>query len=455
MTCDILAENIRNLESGKSLLEIEKQVFDVFEQACNLFNPKVVARVAGGWVRDKILGKESDDIDFALENASGEEFAQKLKEEYNAKIQLNPAQSSQLESAKAFLFNKIWIDICQLRCDEYSEDSRIPTIRVGSPLEDSVRRDITINCLYFNINTKKVEDFCNGIQDLKNRMINTPIDPMISFKDDPLRILRCFRFGSRFGFTVNPNIISAAAANLTELKSKVTHPRIEMELHKALTGSPSFEYLRLCIESGIFNFVFDEFDEWSLDANAVLDRARISSSRFTKEHAYSLSLACIYFQLYDLPLVSDPLKPSKKIPALECAIVRRLHCKNDIYVSSNKVIAGVKNLHEKLINNLNRVSVGLWLMDIGDFWPLSRALCFTEDDLHFFDEKLIPFIEAEKLDGIWKMKPLINGKDLAKVHNVKAGPILARLTKELIEWQLANPNGTADDYKNYVLTTKK
>ncbi|OHT07619.1 polyA polymerase family protein [Tritrichomonas foetus] len=476
---EFINNNIRKLENGELLSELEINVFDIFSKTCSLFNnKKVVARVAGGWVRDKLLGGESDDIDFALENASGEEFALKMKEIADIKLQLNPAQSQQLESAKVCLFNSVWIDICQLRCDEYSENSRIPTIRIGTPYEDSVRRDITINCLYFNINTKKVEDLCDGIPDLIGSVARTPIDPFLSFGDDPLRILRTFRFASRFNLTVSENIMKAASSRLKELQTKVTHPRIEMELHKALNGPDPFNYIKRLIDSNLFYFIFDEFHEWNLNEQQVIERTRISkeiiSNLFNSNNSstsminfantfsqifnnadnrYSIALATVYYSLADFENVPDPVKKSKNISALECAIVRRIHATLDVFKCANKTILASKSL-DSIINNVNRVTVGQWLMNVGEFWPLSYSICFDNAKLSFFENILIPFIEAEKLDGVWKLKPIIDGKTLATIHGVKPGPMIAKLTKELIDWQLANPTGTVEDYKTFVTTSK-
>lgn len=75
---------------------------------------------------------------------------------------------------------------------------------MGTPLEDALRRDFTINSLFYNINTKQVEDYTErGLSDIANRVIRTPLEPLITFTDDPLRVLRCFRFRARFNFDIH------------------------------------------------------------------------------------------------------------------------------------------------------------------------------------------------------------------------------------------------------------
>lgn len=93
----------------------------------------------------------------------------------------------------------MFIDLVNLRSEKYTDDSRVPVIEIGSPEEDALRRDLTINALFYNINEQKVEDFTGkGLEDLQNGIIRTPLDPLQTFLDDPLRVLRTIRFACRF-----------------------------------------------------------------------------------------------------------------------------------------------------------------------------------------------------------------------------------------------------------------
>ena len=87
------------------------------------------------------------------------------------------------------------IDLVNLRSEEYGEDSRVPEIKIGTPEQDALRRDLTINSLFYNINTKQVEDFTKmGLADLNKGTARTPLEPLKTFMDDPLRVLRTVRF---------------------------------------------------------------------------------------------------------------------------------------------------------------------------------------------------------------------------------------------------------------------
>ena len=184
-----------------NLTDNEREIFDLFLEAAREDLPvgaePLVVRVVGGWVRDKLLGLESNDIDIALEICSGQEFARRVNRVLSRRggethrvgiIAANPEQSKHLETA-TILVNDVWIDCVNLRTESYADSSRIPEIRCGTPQEDAVRRDFTINALFFNINTNQIEDFSgSGLSDIQRRVIRTPLPPIITFNDDPLRV---------------------------------------------------------------------------------------------------------------------------------------------------------------------------------------------------------------------------------------------------------------------------
>jgi len=108
----------------------------------------------------------------------------------------------------------IFIDLVNLRSEKYTEDSRVPIAEIGTPEEDAYRRDLTINAMFYNINKNEVEDFTKqGVNDLKHGVIRTPLEPLQTFMDDPLRVLRTIRFATRFDFKIVDEIYEAAKCN--------------------------------------------------------------------------------------------------------------------------------------------------------------------------------------------------------------------------------------------------
>ena len=100
-----------------------------------------------------------------------------------------------------------------MRKETYAEDSRIPQQEFGTAEEDAYRRDFTINAMFYDLSTEKIEDFTGqGLDDLRTGIIRTPLNPLETFRDDPLRVLRALRFATRFNYVVDDQIINACDA---------------------------------------------------------------------------------------------------------------------------------------------------------------------------------------------------------------------------------------------------
>jgi tRNA nucleotidyltransferase (CCA-adding enzyme) len=255
-----------------SLTEKEEQIFNIITDCIKWKNRITTARVAGGWVRDKLLGRFSDDIDIALDDQNGEEFAESINEYLLIKgypvlsiavIQANPDQSKHLQTATFRIFDQS-IDCVNLRAESYANESRIPEIKCGSALEDALRRDFTINSLFYNLNTKEVEDLTNrGISDLHAGIICTPVDPLVTFKDDPLRLLRAIRFASRFQFELQDDIIQVSKEEIIKqaLLTKVSRSRVLKECegmigkHRNDNCRPALA-IALMVRLSVFDLIF-------------------------------------------------------------------------------------------------------------------------------------------------------------------------------------------------------
>jgi len=201
-----------DLQSTITLTQEEEALFAELLDSSNQAGLATTLRCAGGWVRDKLMGRESLDIDIALDNMMGKEFAERVnaylesqgQEKHNvAVIMSNPDQSKHLETARMKI-RGLWIDLVNLRSEEYAHNSRIPTMTFGTPEQDAFRRDFTINSLFYNINTKEVEDYTGkGIEDMRLGVIRTPLAAMETFLDDPLRVLRAIRWVLSLGSRSN------------------------------------------------------------------------------------------------------------------------------------------------------------------------------------------------------------------------------------------------------------
>lgn len=235
--------------------------FDVTHAGQKTSDDRLVLRWAGGWVRDKLLGRQSHDIDVAINTMTGEAFGEALRDFCDVpenikkhdlqkqdvgnihKIEKNPEKSKNLETATVKIFG-LDVDFVNLRTETYAEDSRNPQMEFGTAEEDARRRDATVNALFYNIHTDEVEDFVGGLEDIEAKIIRTPMDPYQTFMDDPLRVLRLVRFASRLGFKIEPNVKEYMGNDkvLRALQAKISRERVGVEMEKMLKGEPPAPY---------------------------------------------------------------------------------------------------------------------------------------------------------------------------------------------------------------------
>ena len=159
-------ELTKELNTLVNFTPIEEKIFNLLRDFLHERLPDTTPRVVGGWLRDKLLGLESDDIDISLDNISGLKFAKMVQEymiekglatEKESKVMENPAQSEHLETATMMIFG-LEIDLVKLRKETYNEKNRIPELSPGTPLDDALRRDLTMNALFYELKGNKIED---------------------------------------------------------------------------------------------------------------------------------------------------------------------------------------------------------------------------------------------------------------------------------------------------------
>jgi tRNA nucleotidyltransferase (CCA-adding enzyme) len=212
-------------------------------------------RFAGGWVRDKLLHIPSHDIDTVINAMTGYAFSLKVKEYLESpenlrkhclddrdvgnlhRIAANPEKSKHLETVTVKMLG-FDVDFVNLRKETYSAGSRNPQMEFGSAKEDALRRDATVNALFYNLHTGQVEDFVGGLLDLQSKLIRTPLQPNQTFIDDPLRVLRLIRFASRLGFKVDTDseVSMGDPAIMNAIKLKISRERVGIEVEKMLKG---------------------------------------------------------------------------------------------------------------------------------------------------------------------------------------------------------------------------
>ncbi|MDY0084146.1 MAG: CCA tRNA nucleotidyltransferase [Ignavibacteriaceae bacterium] len=211
--------------------------------------------VVGGYVRDLILKRERNDIDI-LVIGSGIDFAKAVSENLN----IGNVNYFKNFGTAQFTFNNLNIEFVGARKESYDRNTRKPVVENGSFEDDISRRDFTINTLAVSLNKAdfgKLIDIYDGLNDIKNKIIKTPLDPFKTFDDDPLRIMRAFRFASQLNFIVEKNAMKAAYEMRNRL-SIVSQERITDEFLKILsTPKPSIGF-KLLFDSRVLEVVFPE-----------------------------------------------------------------------------------------------------------------------------------------------------------------------------------------------------
>ena len=257
-----------NIDIAHNLTSDEQEVFAIINKVIAEKTPTTTARACGGWVRDKLLGITSHDIDIMLDNISGETFANMLSQQTGAKvhtIQANPEKSKHITTCKMFIQLSSGttqeLDFAQARQEIYTDGSRIPQITPATPQEDALRRDITINALFYNLATSQVEDMTGvGIKDLITGTIRTPVAPLKTFTDDPLRVFRAIRFAAKYNGTITDDVYKAMMSSEVQdaLFKKVSKDRIGEELEKTLQNDNGHIALSTLEKTGLMQRLINE-----------------------------------------------------------------------------------------------------------------------------------------------------------------------------------------------------
>ncbi|KAL2755199.1 hypothetical protein ACRALDRAFT_2107458 [Sodiomyces alcalophilus JCM 7366] len=467
-------------------------------------------RWAGGWVRDKLLGIESHDIDVAINSMTGLAFGEKMREYCDApgyasrhgmrlddignlhKIAANPEKSKNLETTTIKILD-FDVDFVNLRTESYADDSRNPVVQFGTAEEDALRRDATVNALFYNLHTAQVEDFTGGLADMRARLIRTPLEPLRTFMDDPLRVLRLVRFASRLGFTIDPaaRVAMSDFRVLRALKVKISRERVGLELEKMLRGHDPCRALELLDDIGLYQTIYTDptrgdhpapdLSRWSV-AYRLLDTLShdkasgsiydlLVESEEEKYYAWVLAALTPWALIPDptttagagkakspLPFAALVAREGTKVPNKLCNVIAAAHrhwreirqCKDSICLDiqlkrrSQRDTIGMairkwdareshwrlQVLYAILVDGMNSVSICLTVSTYIHSGLLSGWQTF------------LGYLKEQDLMHVTSMTRLVDGKMIAKELSVRPGEWVGRALDVCLSWQLRNPGIT-------------
>ncbi|KAF7986165.1 hypothetical protein HWV62_38552 [Athelia sp. TMB] len=467
----------------------ENEVFTLLDE-CTQYLAKehgltTSCRVAGGWVRDKLLGSDSNDIDIALEDMMGLTFAEHfvqfvarekgIAEAKVTKIERNPDQSKHLETARAKVLDTE-LDLVNLRSEAYTEGSRIPS-------------DI-------------------GLSDLRNGVIRTPLPPRETFLDDPLRVIR------RFNFELVPELRHAAMDPEIQdaFVHKISRERVGEELDKMLKGRDPLLSIRLIHEISLYKIIFtippaisDTFSSapgppiLSLAAATILQAliCPVSANASFKDlgpvHPTLISTVNSSKGTRALLFLASALTPfrgitytdaKKKTHAAVEAAVRegtRLGTQNHYLDGVGPLFAAAELLKNSSLENdklhllSERVALGLLLREkvvhnpnTGSHWTTSILFSLVQELMAFYDAEkdqmnvreastiinkyntFLQRIEELGLPNDVDAKPLLDGRRVSQLLGAKPGQWTGQVLAKVVEWQLGHPDGTVAECETWL-----
>lgn len=399
--------------------------------------------VVGGYVRDQILGRDSKDVDFVTVG-NGIMLAEKVAEILGKKGKVNVFK----RFGTAQLVDNQWdFEFVGARRESYSSDSRKPSVENGSLEDDQNRRDFTINALALSLNS---EDFgalldpFEGVQDIENGIIRTPIDPELTFSDDPLRMMRAIRFASQLDFRIDDVTLKGMEKVAKRIKI-ISMERVTEELNKIILSETPSKGFKLLDKVGILPIIFPEFcalkgaefrngighkdnfyhtlqvldnigalsnDLWLRWAAILHDIAKPATKRFSEkegwtfhghEHRGSRMVKPI-FQRFKLPL-NDKMKYVEKMVLLH---LRPIVLSKEIVTDSavRRLLFDAGDDTEDLLN--------LCRADITS--KNERKVKKFLSNLDVVEQKIA---EVEEKDSIRNFQPCVDGEEIMSIFNLK------------------------------------
>lgn len=245
---------MRNLSNAELAKILDKDIFHKISEAADSL--QLECYVVGGYVRDLFLERPSNDIDVVVVG-SGIQVASELKKMLGKKAHLSVFRNFGTAQVK---YKDTEVEFVGARKESYQYDSRKPIVEDGTLEDDQNRRDFTINALAVCLNKDRfgeLVDPFDGVYDMEDGIIATPLDPDVTFSDDPLRMMRCVRFATQLNFQIEPETYEALSRNADRLKI-ISGERIADEMNKIMLSkhpSSGFYYLK---DTGLLELIMPE-----------------------------------------------------------------------------------------------------------------------------------------------------------------------------------------------------
>ena len=433
--------------------------------------------LAGGAVRDEVMGRLPKDLDFVVNYEdinAGIDFANWLAHKLGVyKEDSNPVVFERFGTAKLSLngnnkgLPNVELEFVAPRSESYTEGSRKPEVSASDLKGDVMRRDLTINSLLKDISSGEILDLTgHGLEDIKDGVVRTSLDPDVIFKDDPLRMLRAIRFTSKYGFEMTDDVLNGIKRN-AHLIDNISSERISDELNKILVSDRPSEGIELMRDTGLLKYVIPELqDAVGMGQNKyhnkdvfghTMDVLRntpndLNTRLMALFHDIGKTLTRtvddggnVHFYGHEqagvdvVKSIMSRLKyPNNIINAVASGVLNHMRLKNGGDDATGISDKALRKFKDKVGDNLIQILDLIHADNIShaDASSMPNQIRIVRDRLDKLNDK----IDANKVN-----KLPINGKDIIEHFNITPSPIIGQILSAVKEEWYGNPNMSKEE----------